>query len=161
VTIGIAMISLRGELVEVLSVKNIGLSEIVKLVYSSGIPVVVASDMPVKSRVVYELAKYLNLKLYLPPRRYPVETKLKTVKHFLGPRKLKLNSHERDALFAAIKAYRHYSSKIRNVERRLRDLGIEPSDDIISEIIKGKKLVEILHERSLLPPLGRRGVDKV
>jgi predicted RNase H-like nuclease (RuvC/YqgF family) len=159
ITIGLAIISLHGELIEVLSIKNTRLSEMVKIIYGFGNPVVVASDIPVKSKLVYELAKYLNLKVYLPPKRYPIELKNKTVKEFLQQRKLRLNAHERDALFAAIKAYRHYSSKIRNVERRLRSLGLKPSEEIISEIIKGKKLVEVLHERSLLRTMGRRDLD--
>ncbi|NPA85842.1 MAG: DUF460 domain-containing protein [bacterium] len=157
-TVGIAILSLHGELLYIGSMRNARLQELLCTILHYGFPVVLAADVPASPRLLKELEKLLRARLFLPGKRCQVEEKRAVAA--VAAKGKRLSPHERDALFAALKAYRHYEAKIRNVEKRLRALGIAPEEEIVAEVIKGKKLVEVLHERKLLRSLGRRNLDE-
>jgi len=52
----------------------------------------------------------------------------------------RLNSHEIDALFAAIKAYNSIRNKMLNIKRRCREKNIEISEEILAKVILGQPL---------------------
>ncbi|MHC1581359.1 MAG: DUF460 domain-containing protein [Methanopyraceae archaeon] len=121
-TTAVAVLNADGAVIHLESSRNVSISEIVERVESLGRPAVVATDVSPVPTAVERLARTLGAKLYRPKRSLSVDEKRELVKGHLakrGERVRPRDTHQRDALAAAIKAY-HTLVKptIKKVERR-------------------------------------------
>jgi len=121
-TTAVAVLNADGSVIHLESSRNLSPSEIVERVESLGRPVVVATDVSPVPTAVERLARALGAKLYRPKRSLSVDEKRELVKGHLAKldeRVRPKDTHQRDALAAAIKAY-HTLVKptIEKVERR-------------------------------------------
>ncbi len=119
--IGIAMINLDGEIIYINSAKNLSRSDLLKILLEFGTPVVVTSDVPSPPQIVKKISSIYNARLYLPEHPYSISEKQHLMRSL--PPNVSINdSHERDALAAAIKAFNHYKAKITQVEQKIMEL---------------------------------------
>ena len=105
----------------VTSKSNTSVSSFAQLILSHGKPLIVATDKRPVPRNVERLAKSLGAKLYFPIETMSVNEKVELVKKY--DVKVK-NDHERDAVAAALKAYRHYVGLLRRINTSLSSLGL-------------------------------------
>ena len=149
VTAALACISLDSSPVLVISGKNIDRAEAITMVLRKGIPVLVATDKHPPPESVKKLAASLNVPVYSPQYSLSVKEKQELVlKYKAIYNNLEIpDSHVRDALAAALKAYEDISTKLHQVERYLSKLELElPVDKIKAMVIAGKSIAQAVEE---------------
>ncbi len=149
VSTGIAVIDLNGVPLFLYSSKNIDRNDIINMISSIGYPVIIATDVAEAPDAVKKLAATVKAQLFVPPRNLSTVEKIEIVS-MLTKKYPWLDiddSHERDALAAAYKAYQSLEDKFRQIEKNLRKYGISLDEDRIKvAIIKGKTLAEAIEE---------------
>lgn len=141
-TVGIAILDLKGSVISTKSFKEISRSDIIKHIINYGKVVLVATDVYPPPKMVKKLASTLNSKIYSPGKTFTVSSKTELVDSYLNEISYPDspgNAHERDALAAAIKTYKHYQKKLNQIEKRSEKLGLSNAeiDEIKSMVIKG------------------------
>lgn len=119
-TVGLAIVDLDGHLCEVFSAKNFSQKDILSALVKYPQVLVVASDVSPAPRLVEKVATALNSVLYSPPNTLTVAEKKALVDSKFSKDEYS-NSHERDAIAAAIKAFNHLKPKLENLDKRLKE----------------------------------------
>lgn len=155
-TVGIAILDLSGNLMSLTSFKEISRAEVINHIMSYGRALIIASDVYPPPKSVKKLATALNSKIYSPSKLLSVESKKELVDSFIQTTDhLIENAHQRDALAAAIKTYKHYEKKLHQIEKRTRELNLssEKIDHIKNLVITGtpitKAINEVMNEKTL------------
>ncbi|AEM38022.1 protein of unknown function DUF460 [Pyrolobus fumarii 1A] len=143
---GVAAVDLHGNPVFVYSRKGLDRAEIIELVKRHGEPVLIATDVTPPPETVKKLASSLGVPLYTPPYSLTVDEKQELVASISSRLSIsRLNAHERDALAAALRAYREYSSKFRQIESTVAKYPAEISiDNLKATVLKGLTIAEAL-----------------
>ncbi len=145
---GIAAIDLSLRLVLLESSKELDRGSIISKIKSVGVPVMIATDKNPPPDSVKKLASVLGVPLYTPPRSLSVAEKEQLVEWLRRRTRREIavtTTHERDALAAAVKAYRSFERKFLEVERRIQELGIDADvDELKLYIVKGKTVDEVI-----------------
>ncbi len=142
-TVGIAILDLKGNLISLKSSKEIRKSEIISHIIGYGKTVLVATDVYPAPKTVRKLASSLNSKIWSPYRSMSVESKIDIVDSYLQSNnkdktsfELPQNAHERDALAAAVKTYRDHINKFRQIEKRAEKAKLTESEvDVIKTMV--------------------------
>ena len=119
-TAAICLLTLNGRVHLLKSRKGLIRADIIRLVYQEGIPILVASDVPHVPHFVAKIASTVNAELYTPHKPIPVADKQNLAREYAEDIKIG-NAHERDALTAAVYAYRSILPKLRQIDRKVRD----------------------------------------
>ncbi|HSB47528.1 MAG TPA: DUF460 domain-containing protein [Candidatus Bilamarchaeum sp.] len=106
---GYALLDLNGRLVASGCVKEEGDEGIIRLISNVGVPVLVAADTSPPSSFVEKIAARLNVRVF-----HPKESMKKTEKKEIGA--LIDDVHIRDSYAAAVKAYRKYQNRLRQID---------------------------------------------
>ena len=158
VSTGIVALDLSGRPVLAVTRRDADRGEIVELIRSHGVPLVIATDVVPAPEFVKKLAGMLRAQLYVPPQPLPVEEKREILEEYLQRYpylKRSVTPHVRDALAAAVKAYRYYEGKLRQVEAHISRLGLEVDiEKLKAAVIKGSSMAEALENaiREMLSP---------
>ena len=150
-TVGIAILNLKGQLISIASFKEIRRSDIISHIIGYGSTILVATDVYPPPKTVRKLASTLNSKIWSPYKNMTVESKIEIVDSFLNDDKSLLipqNAHERDALAAAVKTYRDHLNKFRQIEKRAEKLDLPEHivENVKILVIKGKSISNALKE---------------
>ncbi|MEN4028766.1 MAG: DUF460 domain-containing protein [Methanobacterium sp.] len=150
-TVGIAILDLSGNVISTKSFKEISKAEIIKHIISYGKAVLIATDVYPPPKMVKKLASSLNSKIYSPSKIFTVSSKTELVDSYLNEissLKFPDNAHERDALAAAIKTYRHYQKKLNQIERRTEKLRLSPYevDEIKNMVIRDRPITKAIDD---------------
>lgn len=147
---GLAVLTILGKPLLLASARGISRNQIIERVTNYGVPLVIATDVNPPSLYVKKLASSLNSVLYVPPRDLSIVEKRKIVREFIERegRGIKvINSHQRDALAAALKAFYAIKEKIERVREELSKAKLNiPLQEVIALVIKGKTVREALEE---------------
>ena len=141
-TTGIAVIDLEGNVAYTDSKKGIDRSWIIETVQKYGKPVIIATDVTPVPDTVKKIASAFNARLYVPRDTVSVPEKRELV-HRVQPLigSAGLDSHERDALAAALLAYREMSAKISQLEAYVKRLGLDlPLSKLKRYVIEGRAI---------------------
>lgn len=139
-SVGIGIINLKGEIIDMFSGKNIGINEVVAHIMKFGTAVLVASDVDHIPYSLYKVATSLDAKIFIPERSLSVSEKV-----FLTRNVKYHDAHQRDSLSAALYAYKRY----KNLFKKIRNMGY--GDDVLALVIKGKSIAEAIAETSAEP----------
>ena len=163
----VAAIDLHGRPIFIYSRKGLDRAEIISLVKKHGVPVLIATDVNPAPETVKKLAASLGVPLYIPPTSLTVDEKQELVSTYITQHRLsRLNTHERDALAAAIRAYREYMGKFRQIEANASKYPAEISiENLKASVVKGASIAEAIEaeiERLLVekPPKPLRSVRR-
>jgi predicted RNase H-like nuclease (RuvC/YqgF family) len=106
---------------------------LVKVVSGIGIPVLVASDTQPASHFVQKVAARLNVRVFSPR-----ESMSRLEKRAIGAHIE--DAHARDSYAAAVKAYRRYQNRLRQIDSR----GLEPKrrDELKKMVICGQRIAD-------------------
>lgn len=108
---------------------------LVKVVSAAGIPVLVASDTAPASHFVQKVAARLNVRVFVPP-----QSMSRLEKREIG--KAIGDAHMRDAYAAAVKAYRKYQNRLRQID----SMGAPGAEQLKKMVISGERIAEKLQE---------------
>lgn len=135
-TVGLAVINTNGEILFLTSKNNLKKGDIINHITQYGKAIIVASDRRPLPKNVDKLAKSLGAKTFYPFESLGTLEKWNLVREY--DIKVK-NDHERDALAAALKAYKSYSSMFRKTRTALSSLGLtELYPEVLNKIIFGE-----------------------
>ena len=121
-TVGIAVLSLSGNVLDVFSKRNAKKSEVIKEILKYGRPLIIATDKSSIPKSVEQIASQFGSRIYFPPHEMKISEKETLTKQFSS--KIK-NDHERDALAAALKAWKKYKDEIFSTYEFLKKIGID------------------------------------
>jgi hypothetical protein len=139
-TTAIAVLDLDGNLFEVLSRRDFSYTEVLSYLSKFRDAVIIASDVNPAPRFVERISSSLNAVLYTPPQSMSVEEKTELVYQKFS-RDSYRNTHERDALAAAIKAFNSWRNKLEQVDRKLEDLHLQSiSRQVRRLVIRGESI---------------------
>lgn len=126
---GLAAIDLDMNPVLIVSGRELDRGTAVSLLTDVGIPVVVATDKNPPPDMVKKLAAMLNAQLFTPPKSLSTSEKESLVNEYARKFNLEIrNTHERDALAAALKAYSIFREKMEKLNAKVRSIGIKVKD---------------------------------
>uniref|UniRef100_A0A7C4BAL2 DUF460 domain-containing protein n=1 Tax=Thermofilum pendens TaxID=2269 RepID=A0A7C4BAL2_THEPE len=139
-TTGVAALNLRGEVVALFSRRLLGRGQLTRILYGLGYPAVVATDVEPPPSYARRLAASLGAVLFVPPRPLSVEEKRRLAEEALSGSGYKVrDSHQRDALAAAYKAYLSLREKLEEVEREAERKGLPiPLEEAKLLVIRGE-----------------------
>jgi hypothetical protein len=141
-TCGIACIDFNGRLVAHFHERFAGMEWIVSEIRAIGTPVIIASDKPVPSELIKKVNAAFNARLYAPECEFSTKEKRDASKH--GSVR---DIHERDAYFAAMKAYHAFANKLKQAERIAAKSGITDVDGIKAKVIRKYSISEAIAGR--------------
>ncbi|MBS3067365.1 DUF460 domain-containing protein [Candidatus Micrarchaeota archaeon] len=152
INVGYAVLDLNGALVAAGVEKEANDETIVRIVAKIGIPSLVASDVSPAPSFVSKVAARFNVRVFTPNKSMTADEKRLIGSNIIDP-------HIRDAYAAAVKAYRNYANRLRQVDK----LGtLEDKNKLKHLIIQGQALAKILkpEHKPKLPHIERRSVKK-
>jgi predicted RNase H-like nuclease (RuvC/YqgF family) len=144
-TTAVAALDLDGNLLHLASSRQMNMGDVVESLYRVGKPLIIASDVQEMPYSVEKIRRSFAAVAYTPKQDVSVETKIELTAAFPYG-----NDHERDALSAALDAYRQYRHKFQNLLKRIppgHDL-----DEVRARVIRGQSLDQVIGEmNSVLP----------
>ena len=143
-TTGIAAVDLDGNLVLLSSSRQMTMSDIVEELYRAGKPLIIASDVQQMPYSVEKIRRAFNAIPYTPKQSLSVEAKYSLTAAFSYT-----NDHERDALSAALDAYRSLQNKFRNIAKRVQP-GVD-LDEVRARVLRGQPLDTVLADLQGVP----------
>ncbi len=143
VTTGLAIIDLDGNILDLKSSKMFSKNEILNYVKDYGLPLIYACDTLHVPEFIVKLANATDSKIFSPRRVMSISEKQELVYDFIKGEMVKItNSHKRDALAAAIKAYQYYKPVFNKIEAKLSKTPFFiPANEVKTEVI--------IHEKSI------------
>ena len=144
-TTGIAALNLRGELVDLISSRAMSSSDVIEWIAARGRPLIVATDVSPTPGAVEKTKRAFNAVLFSPGADMAGEEKIA-----LGRELGYKNDHERDALAAALAAFRKYKNKFIQVEKKA-PAEVDP-DEIKALVVRGYSIENAIAEFSHPPP---------
>lgn len=139
-TTGVAALDLRGSVVALFSKRLLGRSQLTRVLSELGRPAVVATDVQPPPSYVKKLASSLGAVLFAPPRPLSLEEKRRLAGEVASLSGVKVkDSHQRDALAAAYKAFLSYKEKFEEVEREAERKALPvPLDEAKLLVLRGE-----------------------
>jgi len=136
-TTAVAALDLDGNLLHLQSSRQMKMADVIESLYRTGKPLIIASDVQPMPYSVEKIRRAFSAVAYSPKQDTSVETKMELTAPFQYG-----NDHERDALSAALDAYRQYRNKFQNLTKRVppgHDL-----DEVRAGVIRGQALEHVL-----------------
>jgi predicted RNase H-like nuclease (RuvC/YqgF family) len=154
-TTAVAAVDLDGNLIHLSSGRERSMAEIVEILYGAGKPLVLASDVSAMPFSVERVRRAFSAVAYTPREDRTGEEKMAiTAGYSYG------NLHERDALSAALDAYRFYRQKFQSVMKR-----VPPGFDLSrvkAGIIRGQSIERIVGDLApARPPAAEKPPEPV
>jgi len=138
ITVGIAILSLDGEVLSLESKRNFKKSEIINYIISSGSPTIIATDKISPPKIIEKINANFDSILYSPKNDLSQKEKFELTREY----KLK-NTHQRDALAAALSAFLRYSELIEKIDKNLAEKNLFNKKDEVKDMIIKKKINNI------------------
>jgi predicted RNase H-like nuclease (RuvC/YqgF family) len=136
-TTAVAALDLDGNLLHLASSRQMTMSDVIESLYKVGKPLIIASDVQDMPFTVEKIRRAFSAIAFTPKQEVSVETKVELTDSFEYA-----NDHERDALSAALDAYRQYRHRFQNLLKRIppgHDL-----DEVRARVIRGQSLDTVL-----------------
>ncbi len=144
-TTAVAALDLDGNLLSLASSRQMHMSDVIESLYKVGKPLIIASDVEDMPFTVEKIRRAFSAIAFTPKQDTSVETKMELTAPFAYA-----NDHERDALSAALDAYRQYRHRFQNLLKRIppgHDL-----DEVRARVIRGQSLEQVIGEMNSVSP---------
>ncbi|MCX8163131.1 MAG: DUF460 domain-containing protein [Candidatus Micrarchaeota archaeon] len=132
--IGLAFIDFEGKIIQTTTIVG-SIEDSIKYIHQIGKPAIIATDVKPAPSFVLRLASYFNAKLFVPKNIIRESEKWRIIREQEKKEKKRIckNLHERDALFAAITAFRENQNLLRNI----LSLDIEEKEEVAYLVLQG------------------------
>jgi len=128
---GYVILNLNGEIITSGVEKEASHERIVRIISDIGTPSLIATDVSRAPSFIQKVGARFNAKVFSPQKSILVEEKKQIGKGIVDP-------HIRDSYSAAVKAYRHYANRFRQVDKK--KLNKEEKDKLKHLLIRGKPI---------------------
>ncbi|MEB3860316.1 MAG: DUF460 domain-containing protein [Desulfurococcales archaeon] len=148
-TTGIAILDTRGNILHLSSTRSIDLGEILETINSYGKPLIIAVDVKDPPEIIKRIASKMGAEVYAPSNDLSVQEKRSIAYTLLESQRIDvdLDSHKRDALAAAYKAYASLKAKLGQVESEVEKLGLSLDiEKIKAEVLRGRTIAESIEK---------------
>ena len=145
-TTAFAALDLDGNLLHLQSSRQMTMSDVIETLCKVGKPLIVASDVEEMPYTVEKIRRAFSAIAFTPNQDTSVETKVELTAPFPYA-----NDHERDALSAALDAYRQDRDKFQNLLKRIppgHDL-----DEVRARVIRGQSLDQVIGDMHVPAPV--------
>jgi len=133
-TAAVAIISLSGKVISIESKRNFKRDEMIKHIVSHGIPTIIATDRSNVPSLVEKVSTAFNSVIYHPKQDLSQKEKVEITRNFYVE-----DSHQRDALAAAIHAFFNYRELMEKIDRKMDEMGLwRYRDDVKDLILRGE-----------------------
>lgn len=133
-TAAVAVLNLKGRLLATESRRNFGKNEIVKFISSMGTPTIIATDRALAPSIVMKISSSFNSVVFSPDEDMKNREKLDMTRGFKTD-----DVHQRDALAAALHAYRNHEELLKKIERTVEGLNLwKYVDDVKDMVLRGR-----------------------
>ena len=140
-TTGVAAFDLEGNLIFISSRKNLSKPKLIDLISEHGEPVIIASDRKPVPRFFGRFGSSLEARLVFPKETLSRKDKFLVAREFRAAQcRVWNNSHERDALVAALNAWKSVSRKVRTIDRKVRSAGLSMHRDRIRKDVLVRRM---------------------
>ncbi|MEB3806757.1 MAG: DUF460 domain-containing protein [Desulfurococcales archaeon] len=145
VTTGLAVLDLRGKPIYLASSKDLDRGTIIEEISRLGKPVLFAIDVSTVPESVRWLAAKFGAAIYSPSVDLETSEKREIASRVLG--EPPQDTHQRDALAAAYKAYLFLKNKLDHVEKQVRRMGVGIDVEKVKEnVIRGVTVAEAIEK---------------
>jgi uncharacterized protein len=144
-TTAAAALDLDGNLLHLASSRQMTMSDTIESLYRVGKPLIIATDVQEMPYSVEKIRRAFSAIAFVPKQDVSVDTKIELTASYPYA-----NDHERDALSAALDAYRQYRHKFQNLVKRIppgHDL-----DEVRARVIRGQSLEAVLSDMKVPLP---------
>ncbi len=143
-TAAYCLLTLEGQVRVLKSRKGLTRADLIREVYENGIPAIVASDVPQVPHFVEKIASTVNAPVFTPKQPIAVVDKQELAREYSTDKRAR-NAHERDALTAAVYAYRSILPKLQQIDRMIREQQLSVDRNYLKAlVIKGTSINEAL-----------------
>ncbi|MCS7099735.1 MAG: DUF460 domain-containing protein [Sulfolobales archaeon] len=126
IEVGLAVLDFSGRIVMLKSSRGLDREDVISILRNLGRVVLVATDKQQPPEFVRKVAAALGARVYAPDRDLQAHEKESVVREYSEVYGVEVkNNHMRDSLAAAIEAYRSIEGKIRELEERLTEMGLD------------------------------------
>ncbi len=136
-TTAVAVLTLDGELRMLHSGRTISIPDVIEMIAEQGRPLIVASDVFPTPNAVEKIRRAFNAVSGSPDDVLTAEDKIE----FAAPYGYS-NSHERDAIAAAVSVYRKNRNKFEQIRKKI-PRGLD-ADDVIAQVVRGKSVDAVI-----------------
>ena len=140
-TTGMAFLDLKGRLILTKSGRNLSRSDVSKAIADTGRPVIIAVDINPVPKRVERLASAFAAKLMWPYASLKKQDKNRLIKEY----QLEANRHEKDALSAAVYAYKRIRPVTNKIEQEMHKLDIKDFDRhfdaVAQDVLIGRRTI--------------------
>ena len=140
-TTALAAVDLKGNFISTFSKKEIKAAELAKIITEIGLPLILAVDKANAPDAAKKLAASFSCKLFSPENDLKVADKNELVKNVVSElekingNSVRLSVHEKDALAAAIVAYKAHATEFSKIDDTLATLGLEMHSDAAKRMV--------------------------
>lgn len=128
---GYVVLNLDGEIIASGVEKEASHERIVRIISDIGTPSIIATDVAVPPSFIRKIAARFNARVFHPQKSITVEEKKALGRKLVDP-------HIRDAYAAAVKAYRNYANRFRQVDKM--KISRNEKDKLKHLLIRGKAI---------------------
>ena len=140
-TTGIAVLNLNGNLIDVFSSKDVGISGAIRYLVGKGRISIIATDVSPAPGFVLKLATRLGSSVSIPSESLKINEKLELTQSYKTE-----DSHQRDALAAALNTFNKFKNKFQKIESIVAESDMNAGvKDKISDEVKHR----VLHGTSI------------
>lgn len=162
---GVAVLNLFGQLLLLTSKRHLSRSALINMLMDYGKPILIACDVNPPPAFAEKLASMLKANLFTPPKSLSSDEKQLIIKNYIESFKPQLqsamDSHMKDALSAAVKAYMSFKNKFEQAEAHARELNvIVPVKQLRALIVRGFNIKDAIEKLKSKYEL-KRIADKV
>ena len=129
-TTAVAILDLRGKLVNLFSSRVVSISDVIERIAEHGRPLIIASDVTPAPNTVEKVKRAFHAVLFSPGESLPTDEKVTLAKPFGYD-----NEHERDALAAALWAFKDHKNKFAQIEKKT-PVGMD-ADEVKALVVHG------------------------
>lgn len=147
-TTGLAILNIHGKPLLIHSEREFSTRKIIRQIMKYGKPVLFACDVPSSHKMVEKIANSFDVPVSSAKKAISVSEKNQIAHEFQASYNLSINdTHQRDALVAALKAHNELKNKLEKIETEVTKLDDTlPIDAIKIAVIQGKSLSEAITE---------------
>ena len=125
VTVGIAILDFRGQVLLIDSSKGLSRGDVVRRISEYGTATIIATDVTTVPAYIQALSTKFNAKIHAAQKTLTVSEKKEMIRTFTEAHVTKpSNSHERDALVAALNAFYSYKNVFDRIDANVKKLDV-------------------------------------
>jgi predicted RNase H-like nuclease (RuvC/YqgF family) len=134
-TTGIAILDLEGNILSIINRRDMKISDMIKHILKFGQPLIITSDVTPVPKTVKKIASQMDSRIYAPEEVFLIKDKKRLTK---GYSDLSKDRHGKDALAAALKAWKSNRSFFIKVEKELkRRNASDIYEEVVTRLFKG------------------------